>query len=156
MLASLLVSPTPAAARWHGGWGWALPAAAVAITIAGLTYYTYNGVYYRPGPQGYVVVPPPGPVVYSTPPPVVYAPPAPPPMASSVPSQGSVVVISSTLNLRSGPGYNYAVVAVVQQGSNLAVMSSTGAWLSVQTEDGQVGWVAAKFTRPAVAEAPAG
>ncbi len=37
---------------WHGNpFLWALPAAAAMATIAGITYYVANGIYYRPYQQ---------------------------------------------------------------------------------------------------------
>lgn len=159
-LAGALAWPAPAQARGghHHGWVWALPLAAAAVTIAGLTYYNHAGVYYRPAYGGYVVVPPPAPpqtvfadpfapypmdVTVAGPPP-----PMPAPMVVGLPSQGAVVVSSPSLNVRSGPGYNYSVVTVVTQGSTLTVLNASDGWLSVRTPLGDVGWVAQQYTRP--------
>jgi hypothetical protein len=39
----------------------ALPIGFAALVLGGITYYTYEGVYYQPAPGGYMVVdPPPG------------------------------------------------------------------------------------------------
>lgn len=139
-LACTLVAPSRAEARGPG-WGWALPLGVAMVTIAGLSYYTHSGVYYRPAPYGgYVVVPPPVTVVQSAPAPVVVATPGALPV--------SVTVASPSLNIRSGPGYEYAVVLVVAQGSTLPVVGGSGGWLSVRTPSGGAGWVAQQFTRP--------
>jgi uncharacterized protein YgiM (DUF1202 family) len=142
-LACTLAAPSQAQARGHGAWAWALPLGAAAVVIAGLTYYSHAGVYYRPAPGGYVVVPPPAGVVVS---------PA-APMEGSLPSlAGAVVVASPSLNVRSGPGMNYPVVTVVGQGQILEVSNSSQGWLAVRTPSGHMGWVAQQFTSPAAQE----
>ncbi|MFH1036256.1 MAG: SH3 domain-containing protein [Pseudomonadota bacterium] len=148
-LACTLAGPSPAEARGHGGWAWALPLGAAAVAIAGLTYYTHAGVYYRPAPGGYMVVPPPMEMV---PPPVGVMAGPPAPMVASAPNpvSGSVVVNSPSLNVRSGPGYNYPVLTVVGQGLTLEVIGNSQQWLSVRTPSGQTGWVDGQFTTPAV------
>jgi hypothetical protein len=118
----------------------ALPFAAAAVVLGGLTYYTYNGIYYQPSAGGYVVVdPPPGVVVSPAP---MMAEPA-PELAS-----GAVAVIIPTLNVRSGPGANYPVVAIVNQGQQMGVRGIVAGWLNVQMPNGLWGWVAQKYTAP--------
>ncbi len=141
--------------RHHGGYYYrtrpprgfflgALPFAAAAIVIGGLTYYTYNGIYYQQVPNGYVVVdPPPGVVVAPEPemgPPPVMAEPA--PFAAG----GMVAVAIPTLNVRSGPGAQYPVVAIVNQGQQMPVRGGAGGWINVQMPNGLWGWVAQKYT----------
>jgi hypothetical protein len=117
-----------------------LPFAAAAVVLGGLTYYTYNGIYYQPAPGGYVVVdPPPGVVV--SPPPVMEDP-------APVAMGGVVAVIIPTLNVRSGPGGHYPVVAIVNQGQQMPVQGAAGGWLNVQMPNGLWGWVAQKYTAP--------
>lgn len=116
----------------------ALPFAAAAVVLGGLTYYTYNGIYYQQNAGGYVVVdPPPGAVVA---PPPVMAEPAPYAVA------GMVAVVIPTLNVRSGPGAHYPVVAVVAQGQQMPVRGGAAGWLNVQMPNGLWGWVAQKYT----------
>jgi hypothetical protein len=123
-----------------------LPFAAAAVVLGGLTYYTYNGIYYQQAPGGYVVVdPPPG--VAVAPPPVM-AEPAPMNMA------GAVVVTIPSLNVRSGPGGNYPVVAVVNQNQVMNVRGGAGGWLNVQMPNGLWGWVAQQYTAPVQQQAP--
>lgn len=52
-------------------------------------------------------------------------------------------VLTPALNVRSGPGVNYAVVNVLRQGSDAAIMgrSSANGWFQVQLPGGQTGWV---------------
>lgn len=135
-----LAMPSQASARGGRGWLWALPVGAAAVVIAGATYYTYHGVYYRPADGGYVVVP--APVA------VVPAPPAPVVVTAPNPALGLVVVTSPSLNLRTGPGYNYPVVLTVGHGSTLELISSSGRWLSVRAPGGALGWVDGRYTRP--------
>ena len=127
----------------------ALPIGFAALALGGMTYYTYADVYYRPAPGGYVVVQPPAEVV-------ALAPSTPPFSDPSVAAAASVTVISATLNLRSGPGYNFPVVAVLSQGTNLLVLGNAPGWLQVRTEAGQTGWVAQSYTAPTVGASPNG
>lgn len=117
-----------------------LPFAAAAVILGGLTYYTYNGIYYQQAPGGYVVVdPPPG--VVMAPPPVMEGP-------APVAIGGAVAVIIPTLNVRSGPGAHYPVVAIVNQGQQMSVRGGAGGWINVQMPNGLWGWVAQKYTAP--------
>ena len=110
-----------------------LPLGFAAVVLAGLTYYTFAGVYYQQTPSGYVVVEPPVGVVSAEP----------------APASGMVVVISRSLNARSGPGYNYPVIGVFGQGQVLEVRGVAGGWLYILLPDGQLGWVAQQYTAPA-------
>lgn len=127
----------------------ALPIGFATVVLGGLTYYTYADVYYRPAPGGYVVVSPPAQVV-------TMAPSTPPVVDPTVAAAASVTVVSATLNLRSGPGYNFPVVAILSQGAHLLVLGNAPGWLQVQTDAGQTGWVAQSFTAPAVGGSPNG
>ncbi|MCB2184894.1 MAG: SH3 domain-containing protein [Deltaproteobacteria bacterium] len=114
-----------------------LPWGYSTVFIGGVTYYSYMGVYYRPAPMGYVVV---------TPPAVVEAP---PPETLGVPEPGTVVVVvSNGLNVRQGPSYQHAVIAVANQGDQLVVQASAPGWLYVQLPDGILGWVDQRYTAP--------
>ncbi|MCF8034110.1 MAG: SH3 domain-containing protein [Desulfarculaceae bacterium] len=110
-----------------------LPMGFRVILVGGLPYYFYGGVYYRPAPGGYVVVS--APVVTGT-----------APAAPSAPASGTVVVLAEALNLRSGPGMNYPVVAVLSQTTVLDLQGRSNGWLYVRAPGGQRGWVARQFT----------
>jgi len=60
---------------------------------------------------------------------------------------GTVVVGGSRLNVRSGPGATYAIVAKEEDGAQLLIQarSENGAWFRVALADGGFGWVAARF-----------
>lgn len=114
-----------------------LPPGYITLAVGGVTYYNYLDVYYRRAPEGFVVV---------AAPPV-----APAPVPAPVAALSSVVVTSQALNVRQGPGGEYPVVAVVQQGATLAVQAASPGWLYVQLYDGRFGWVDRRFTAPAAA-----
>ncbi|AQS60057.1 SH3 domain-containing protein [Desulforamulus ferrireducens] len=57
-------------------------------------------------------------------------------------TSGKVAVVTgSTLNIRSGPGTNNAVVGKVSKGAKLTVLDTSGDWLKVQSGN-TTGWVA--------------
>jgi len=118
-----------------------LPPLYTTIVVGGETYYTYQDVYYQRVPAGFVVVPAPAPVVINEPAPAQ-------PAAAS-----SVTVIAPALNVREGPGHDYNIIAVVQQGTTLPVHAAAPGWLYVQTPTGQFGWIDQQFTSPASAPA---
>lgn len=124
-----------------------LPLGFASLVVAGLTYYTLAGTFYRPAPNGYVVVDPPPGVVVNSPPAQFVAPSEP---------QGTAVVTSPLLNVRTGPGRNYPVTSTVQQGFVLTVYGQSPGWLYVQAPDGQFGWVAQRFTGMPAATRPNG
>ncbi len=111
-----------------------LPLGCATLLIAGITYYTYLGVYYQRVPTGYIIVAPP-----------VGVAPAPPLVNSAY---SSVTVAAAALNVRQGPGANYAVLYVVNLGETLNVLAVAPGWLYVQTATGQLGWVDQSFTSP--------
>lgn len=52
------------------------------------------------------------------------------------------------LNLRTGPGLDHRVQAVLPQGTALKVLGRQGDWLEVALKDGRRGWVAGAYTAP--------
>ena len=81
---------------------------------------------------------PPGP----TPPP----PPPPPPGPGAVGNLiGTVRTTSGNLNLRSGPGTNFAVISSLPNGTPLTVTGEQNGWYSVRTYGGTNGWVSSDF-----------
>ncbi len=73
---------------------------------------------------------------------------APAPVAPTGPAAGTAVVNAYRLNVRSGPGPGYAVVAQVKQGDVLPIVGrdSAGAWLQVRLANNTTGWVSAYYT----------
>jgi len=64
-------------------------------------------------------------------------------------------VVSSQVNLRSGPGENYAIVARARQGIRLPVLAMAGdvnGWYEVEASSSQKGWVASWVVNVAAAE----
>ncbi len=71
--------------------------------------------------------------------------------SSSAPTAGSgevVIVTPESLNIRSGPGGNNAVLFGVQGGDRLTVIGKEGKWLKIRTSDGRDGWAAGWLTSP--------
>ncbi len=102
--------------------------------VAGYTWEMLDG---QPG-QPTHPLPPPNPM----PPPGSMPPPAPmPPSGDVIYPVG--VVKSPYLNMRSGPGTNHPVIAVLPQGTELYIVarSSGSTWYLVRTHGGAAGWV---------------
>lgn len=133
-------SPALARGRFHGSGHGGGPMWA-AVGLGFLAGAVVLDLISRPEPA----CPPPGAVVVAPAPPVTVPPPAvaAPPVENS---SGAVVVNAALLNIRSGPGYQNPVVAVVQKGDCLAVHTVTQEWLYVQSPSGRFGWVARQFT----------
>ena len=117
---------------------YSLPAAAVTVLIAGLTYYLYDNVYYRRVPAGYQVVQ--VPTQTTT---IVHTPPALP--MNPADSGTQVVVMSKILNVRSGPGINHAVLTQTYMGNVLIIQGSASDWYYVRLPDNTYGWVMKAF-----------
>lgn len=58
------------------------------------------------------------------------------------------LVTASELNVRSGPGTNYKVVATVKKNQYLRVFAGVGSWYIVQVEGDYVGAVSKKYIKP--------
>lgn len=54
-------------------------------------------------------------------------------------------VNTDRLNVRNGPGTNYAAITTVQEGTRLMVTGQQSGWSAVQLNNGQQGWVASRF-----------
>ncbi|HEX6387457.1 MAG TPA: SH3 domain-containing protein [Anaerolineae bacterium] len=67
----------------------------------------------------------------------------------------TATVVTGTLNVRSGPGINFPVVAKIYQGNVVALIgrNSNSAWVRVRLAPGQEGWVnaAPQYIQPSVA-----
>jgi SH3-like domain-containing protein len=68
-----------------------------------------------------------------------------PPLNDNPPVSGTALVHTGALNLRSGPGMEYAPLAVVFNGQTLLLLDQSAGkgnvWVLVRTADGQQGWV---------------
>jgi uncharacterized protein YraI len=72
---------------------------------------------------------------------------------------GGGVTTAVELNVRAGPGKNYAILDTLRQGSSVLIHSSNAAgdWINVSYTRGgaaRSGWVSAKFVRPVTHQAP--
>jgi len=113
----------------YGAWFLSLPIGSARLTIGGRTYFRHYGTYYQAGPRGYAVVAPPTPA-----------------FTSSIPA--AVIVRTSLLNVRSGPGSGFAIVGRTFGGETLFVSGSAPGWLYVQLPNGYFGWVHSGFVSP--------
>jgi len=141
-----------------------------------LTYFFLEGVFYRPAPSGYVVVPAPvGARVVSLPDGAVYetkgdiscytyagvyyqkvsdgymviaTPDTSPskPEAAIAQEEDQIRVTAEVLNVRSGPGKEHSVIGQVHENDLLVVRSWDAGWYYVQLPDSSFGWVMADYT----------
>ena len=58
------------------------------------------------------------------------------------------LVTATKLNVRSGPGTNYPVVATVNQNEYVRIFAGIGSWYIVQVEGDYVGAVSQKYIKP--------
>ena len=58
------------------------------------------------------------------------------------------LVTATTLNVRSGPGVTYKVVATVKQNEYIRVFAGVGEWYIVQVEGDHIGAVSKKYIKP--------
>jgi hypothetical protein len=56
-------------------------------------------------------------------------------------------VTSSKVNLRSGPGMEYQVIAKVTKGKSLDVVEKKGDWLRIRWKGGREGWIHEKLVK---------
>jgi dipeptidyl aminopeptidase/acylaminoacyl peptidase len=79
------------------------------------------------------------------------APATPNPTATTQPAAVQVEIITAGLNVREGPGVDYASIETVAQGDILTItgVSANGNWLQIITTTGQSGWISgqAAYTR---------
>lgn len=57
------------------------------------------------------------------------------------------VVTSSSLNMRSGPGTNFAIIRTLTLGTEFTVIKKEGDWLQIRLKDGREGWVHSGYVR---------
>jgi Family of unknown function (DUF6515)/Bacterial SH3 domain len=111
-----------------------VPVGSVTFALGGTPYWYYSGAYYRRVPSGYTVV--------DAPPNAVIA-----EESDDRDVVGERVSITAqSLNVRSGPGGNHAVIAHLQYGTTLVVRGYSPGWLYVELPHGRFGWIMKKFT----------
>jgi uncharacterized protein YgiM (DUF1202 family) len=119
-----------------------LPLGFSTVIVAGTTFYYYDGVYYRHVPAGYMVVDPPPETI------VVQEPPSVTPVS---PEAGDRVTVSvQRLNVRSGPGMEFSVIQIVNEGDTLEVRGNAPGWLYVKFQSDKFGWVQEAYTTPVI------
>ena len=64
---------------------------------------------------------------------------------SSVSSTAATVQVSSSLNVRTGPGTSYAKSGSLNNGSRVLVLSTTGGWSRILYGGTKTGWVSAQY-----------
>lgn len=57
------------------------------------------------------------------------------------------VVTAQSLNMRSGPGTNFAIIRTLTLGTEFTVTKKEGNWLQIRLKDGREGWVHSGFVR---------
>lgn len=110
-----------------------LPGSFIRIDLGGYSYFRSGEVYYRPVRGGYLVVDP---------------------IARGQlhsPIAVTVRVAANRLNVRTGPGRNYAIIGRVSFGDVLAVNDAAPGWHRVILPDGRCGWIMSRYTRRLVA-----
>jgi curli biogenesis system outer membrane secretion channel CsgG len=68
--------------------------------------------------------------------------------ASSSTASDEVMVTSSALNVRSGPGTNFGVVFVANEDDRFNVLERQDNWIRIRSAQGKEGWVAEWLTEP--------
>ena len=68
-------------------------------------------------------------------------------VAATVPSSSeSITVSDSSVNIRSGPGLDYVVIAGASQGESFPVIEKSGDWTKITLANGTAGWIASWLT----------
>jgi len=116
-----------------------LPAGYRTVWVGGSTYFVYGGVFYRRTLAGYVVVNAPATLIVEEAAPALVEP--------SEEASGQVSVTADVLNVRLGPGKEYAVLYQIHKGYVLEVYGRTTGWLYVELPNGEFGWIMTGFTR---------
>jgi Membrane proteins related to metalloendopeptidases len=60
----------------------------------------------------------------------------------------TVAVTASVLNVRSGPGTDYAIITTAKRDTYLSVQEQQNGWLFVRLLNGLTGWVSSQYVRP--------
>ena len=77
------------------------------------------------------------------------SPPPPKPVPESVEERilGTVEVVATGLNVRTGASTESEIVTMVKRGEKLSLLVDGGAWLKVKLPSGESGWVSAQHVR---------
>ncbi len=59
----------------------------------------------------------------------------------------TLTVVGSSVNIRSGAGTSYSVVAGAKKGQTLTCIGESGDWYQVQLSDGTKGWVSSSLVK---------
>jgi len=120
------------------------PVGAVVVSIpvgfrtflaAGITYYVLNDIWYRSVASGYeVVAPPPEAPVYG-----------PPSDERGILPGDTVKVAVNRLNVRTGPGWEHSVMAILLYNSEVRVDGGVPDWLFIRLPDGRNGWIMEQY-----------
>ncbi|HEX9874329.1 MAG TPA: SH3 domain-containing protein [Deferrimonas sp.] len=102
-----------------------IPTGHIRISIGGIPCFLVGETYYRPVRRGYQVMEAP----------------------RHQANRGRVAVEIKRLNIRSGPGRQFPVIAVAHRGETLHVAGSTPGWQYVQLSQGRYGWVMSRYTQ---------
>jgi len=126
--------------------GWISVQAPIGAIVAGLplgfsvmlsgghTYFQFGTTFYSQVANGYMVVDSPSM--------------APAPIHGAAAFPGMVTVRPSLMNLRSGPGLNFAITGQVTAGHRLHVRGSSNGWYYVEQPNGNYGWAMINLTLP--------
>jgi uncharacterized protein YgiM (DUF1202 family) len=132
--------------RHHSGhhyfWG--------AWAIGALTGALIASLFFIPKTEGVCIQPAPPP---AAPPPPAFLPMSPGGLVSPENGFGRVSVEIYALNVRSGPGLQYAVTGYVCRDDILVVYNHVPGWLYVQLPSGRFGWVMPEYTTPVAVSA---
>jgi N-acetylmuramoyl-L-alanine amidase len=75
------------------------------------------------------------------------------PIATQVTGPGPAATITTgRLNVRTGPGQGYGIVATISQWDTVFLLGRTGdlSWVDIQTEAGDEGWISSRYIRATV------
>ncbi|MFA6809923.1 MAG: DUF6515 family protein [Desulfoplanes sp.] len=112
-----------------------LPLGAEIRIVDGVKYHYYNGIYYIRRSEGYMVVAPPVVTEVKDATPV-----------ETMHVQGEAFVTIDMLNVRSGPGKKFGVIALAYKGEVLKIYHESQDWIYVEIPSGRSGWVDKQFT----------
>lgn len=65
--------------------------------------------------------------------------------SSSSNRKGKVVDVSTNLNVRKGPGTNYAVIAYIRNNTEVEILGEQGSWYKIKLHDGKEGYAAKQY-----------
>ena len=68
------------------------------------------------------------------------------PTPTPSPTPDRCTVTAHALNLRAGAGTSYSVLAVLDEGDDLTILTA-GHWLQVETITGAAGWINSKYCK---------